>query len=145
MRSNLYDVVMGTKRTVEQAARETGLSTDTLRYYERIGLITDIARASNGHRQYSDEDIMWILFLKQLRATGMPISQMKHFAQLRREGSASVTQRREMLEQHRQNLQQQVQTIMDFMAVIDGKIARHKQHEQAIQGETANDNHDELA
>jgi DNA-binding transcriptional MerR regulator len=130
---------MENKRTVEQAVQETGLSADTLRYYERIGLITDVARARNGHRRYSDADITWILFLKQLRATGMPIAQMKHFAQLRREGNATVTQRREMLEQHRQNLQAQVQLIMDFMSVIDLKIARHQQHEQRMIGDPAHE------
>ena len=130
---------MENKRTVEQTAHETGLTADTLRYYERIGLITDIQRAKNGHRRYSDADIIWILFLKQLRATGMPIAQMKQFAQLRRDGDGSVTQRREMLEQHRQNLTAQVQLIMDFMSVIDLKIARHQQTEQRLNGEKRHD------
>lgn len=129
-------------RTVEQTAKETGVSKDTLRYYERIGLITDVARAKNGHRRYSDDDIFWIQFLKQLRATGMPIAQMKRFAELRRGGDATVTQRREMLERHRHNLEAQVQLIMDFMSVIDFKIARHRQHEQAMIGETRHE-HDE--
>jgi DNA-binding transcriptional MerR regulator len=127
---------MDNRRTIEQASKETGLSADTLRYYERIGLITDIERATNGHRRYGDQDIVWIAFLKRLRTTGMPISQMQRFAQLRREGDATIAQRREMLEQHRQNLQDQIQAIMDCIAVIDAKIARHKRHEQAMIGET---------
>ena len=122
---------MDDQRTIGQAAAETGLSIDTLRYYERIGLIADIAYAPSGHRRYGDADIEWILFLKQLRQTGMPIAQMQVFAQLRREGDASVTRRREMLEQHRRQLEQQIQSIRDFIAVIDVKIARHKQREQA--------------
>ena len=117
-------------RTIREVAEETGLSTDTLRYYERIGLISDIRRASNGHRRYSDADIFWIFFLKQLRATGMPISQMQHFAQLRREGDTTVMQRREMLEQHRKKLEEQVESIMDFMSIIDFKIARHRAYER---------------
>jgi DNA-binding transcriptional MerR regulator len=137
---------MNKERSTEQAARETGLSIDTLRYYERIGLITDIERAPNGHRRYGDEDITWILFLKQLRATGMPIAQMQRFAQLRREGEATIPQRREMLEQHRQSLEEQVQSIRDFMAVIDAKIARHKLHERALEEGTHHErNHDPLA
>jgi DNA-binding transcriptional MerR regulator len=128
-------VRMENKRTIEQAAKETGLSADTLRYYERIGLITDVERATNGHRRYSDQDIGWIAFLKRLRTTGMPISQMQRFAQLRREGDATIAQRREMLEQHRQDLQDRIQAIMDCIAVIDAKIARHKRHEQTIIGE----------
>ncbi len=124
------EIDMKNLRTIREVAQETGLSTDTLRYYERIGLISDILRASNGHRRYSDADIFWIFFLKQLRATGMPISQMQHFAQLRREGDTTVTQRREMLEQHRKKLQEQVQSLKDFMSVIDFKIARHRKYEQ---------------
>ena len=127
---------MNNQRTIEQTAKETGLSPDTLRYYERIGLITDIARAKNGHRRYSDEDIIWIGFLKQLRATGMSIAQMKQFAELRRGGDTTVTQRREMLEQHRHSLEAQVQLIMDFMSVIDAKIERHRKREKIMKGKT---------
>ena len=142
MRSNLYDKSdMKTLRTITQTADETGLSTDTLRYYERIGLITDIARAENGHRRYSEQDIVWILFLKQLRATGMAIAQMQEFAQLRRGGDATIVERRQKLEEHRADLQAQVDRIIDFMSVIDLKIARHKENEQHLFGEKAHDKH----
>jgi len=127
---------MKNKRSIAEVAQETGLTSDTLRYYERIGLIIDIERASNGHRLYGEADIIWILFLKQLRATGMPIAKMKHFAELRRGGNATVIQRREMLEEYRSNLEDQIQLIQDFMSVIDFKIARHRQHEQEMIGET---------
>lgn len=130
------DSDMNNLRTIEQTAQETGVSADTLRYYERIGLITDIARASNGHRRYCVQDLVWIRFLKQLRATGMPIVQMKHFAQLRRNGDKSILQRVEMLEQYRATLEAQVQSIMDFISVIDSKIANHQQRLQFMSGDT---------
>lgn len=131
---------MKSKRTIEQTAIETGLTSDTLRYYERIGLITGIERASNGHRRYTADDIVWINFLKQLRATGMPIARMKHFAQLRREGDSTRPQRRQILEQHRQNLREQVQMIEDFITVIDGKIANHLSFEKSTQGANPDEN-----
>jgi DNA-binding transcriptional MerR regulator len=118
------------KYSIQRVSDETGLSIDTLRYYERIGLIPDIERADNGHRRYSDSDVEWIQFLIQLRETGMPLSQMKLFAELRKGGDQTVSERREMLEAHRQNLEEQVEKIERFMMVIDAKIARHKQHEQ---------------
>jgi DNA-binding transcriptional MerR regulator len=133
------ELSMEHKRTIQQTAQETGLGIDTLRYYERIGLITGVERLNNGHRRYGDADITWILFLKQLRTTGMPIAQMQTFARLRREGDVTVSQRREMLEQHRLNLEEQVRLIMDFMAVIDAKIARHRQHEQTMIGDFLHD------
>lgn len=118
------------KYSIQRVSDETGLSIDTLRYYERIGLIPDIERADSGHRRYSDSDVEWIQFLIQLRETGMPLSQMKLFAELRKGGDQTVSERREMLEAHRQNLEEQVEKIERFMMVIDAKIARHKQHEQ---------------
>ena len=112
-------------RTIHQAATETGLSPDTLRYYERIGLITNVRRAANGHRRYTDADMIWIGFLKQLRATGMPIQQMRQFADLRRGGAATLPERVTMLQAHRAELERQVDTIQAFMVVIDAKIDRH--------------------
>lgn len=64
-----------------QVAVVTQLSVHTLRYYERIGLVAPICRASSGHRRYSSQDIAWIEFLTRLRATGMPIRQMQQFAE----------------------------------------------------------------
>ena len=68
---------MTDKLTIQQTAQATELNADTLRYYERIGLIVDIERAPNGYRLYTHDDIVWIMFLKQLRATGMSIAQMR--------------------------------------------------------------------
>lgn len=65
---------MGTDFTIQQVAALTHLSEHTLRYYERIGLLDPIYRASSGHRRYSTHDIGWIEFLIRLRTTGMPIS-----------------------------------------------------------------------
>ena len=120
---------MDTKRTIQQTADETGLTADTLRYYEKIGLLTDIARDKSGYRAYTDADIVWIQFLKQLRATGMPISQMKRFAALRRAGDHTAKDRREMLEAHRADLIAQIDLIADFITLIDIKIERHRRTE----------------
>lgn len=123
---------MARRRTIQQAANETGLSPDVLRYYERIGLIGQIERTAAGHRAYDDEDIFWIQFLKQLRATGMPIAQMQTFAELRRRGEATSRERRKMLEAHREALERQVTAIHDFIELIDKKIARHREVERRL-------------
>src|SRR5262249_3121689 len=83
--------------TIQQVAAATGLTEHTLRYYERIGLIHPINRAENGHRRYSPNDIGWINFLNKLRATGMSIQQMQHYAELQRQGDATLPERVEML------------------------------------------------
>lgn len=116
--------------TIQQVAAETGVSNHTLRYYERIGLILDVNRAPNGHRRYNRHDIEWIAFLKQLKATGMPLVKMQKFAKLRRQGNSTTKQRREMLEAHRKTIVQQMQMLNDCLTAIDYKIERHRRTEQ---------------
>ena len=77
---------MDAELTIQEAAAETGLSIHTLRYYERIGLIHPVDRATNGHRRYTPGDLGWIDLLKRLRATGMPIQRMQQYAALQRQG-----------------------------------------------------------
>ncbi len=109
--------------SIQQVAQRTGLSIDTLRYYERIGLIESIRRAPSGHRRYTQRDIDWICLLIRLRETGMPITQMLQFAQLRRQGMATVTERRLMLEEHQRALEQHMRKLEQHMDALQRKIA----------------------
>lgn len=113
---------MDTELSIQQVAAITQLSTHTLRYYERIGLLAPIERASSGHRRYSSQDIAWINFLTRLRATGMPIREMQQFAELRRQGDRTLTQRRQLLEIHQQNVYQQLDELTRNLKVIEEKI-----------------------
>ena len=119
---------METGLTIQQVAQQTGLSIDTLRYYERIGLLEPVARAQNGHRRYTQHDLDWIDLLIRLRNTGMPLAQMVRFAELRRQGTSTLTERRLMLEQHQYSLQQHMQELEQHMAILQQKIARLKEH-----------------
>lgn len=122
---------METQLTIQQVAEKTGLSVHTLRYYEHIGLISQVDRASNGHRRYSERDISWIEFLMRLRTTGMPILKMQRFAELVRKGDATVSQRRALLESHRREVQKRIQELTDNLAVIDYKIERYSALERS--------------
>lgn len=93
---------------VKEAAALTGLSAHTLRYYERVGLLDPISRASSGHRRYSEQDTSWIEFLGRLQTTGMPIRKMKRFVDLRRGGDPTVPARRALLEEHRIEVRQRM-------------------------------------
>jgi len=117
---------MDTELTIQQVAHQTGLSIDTLRYYERIGLLEPVARTHSGHRRYTPHDIAWIDVLIRLRDTGMPRARMVRFAQLRRQGPATATERRLMLEQHQHDLEQHMRTLEQHMAALRQKIARIK-------------------
>jgi DNA-binding transcriptional MerR regulator len=108
--------------TIQQVAEATKLSGHTLRYYERIGLIHPIGRAENGHRRYSTNDIGWIDFLTKLRATGMSIQQMQQYAELQRQGDATLVQRIEMLKAHRCNVEARMNELHEHLKLISYKI-----------------------
>ncbi len=117
---------METEFSIHQVAELTGLTIDTLRYYERIGLLEPVSRASSGHRRYKQRDIDWIALLINLRETGMPLAQMLHFARLRRQGDATATERLLILEQHQRSLEQQMQKLEKHMLALQQKIAHKK-------------------
>src|SRR6185436_13315971 len=93
------------KLTIQEVAQATGLSAHTLRYYERIGLIHPIEREENARRRYTADDIGWIEFLLKLRATGMSIKDMQKYAELQRQGDATLSARVEMLKSLRDQVQ----------------------------------------
>jgi DNA-binding transcriptional MerR regulator len=113
--------------TIQQAARETGLSVHTLRYYERIGLISPVDRAPNGHRRYTEDDVGWIGFLNKLRATGMPIAKMKQYADLQRQDGDTLAERLALLEEHRREVKKRIQELERNLAVIEHKIGYYSE------------------
>jgi DNA-binding transcriptional MerR regulator len=117
---------MDTELSIQQVAQQTGLSIDTLRYYERIGLIEPVQRASSGHRRYSQADLNWIALLIDLRETGMPLARMIHFSQLRRQGAATAAERLRILEEHQQFLEQQMQKLEQHKVALQQKIDHKK-------------------
>lgn len=125
---------METAFTIQQVAQRTGLSLDTLRYYERIGLLEPVERAPSGHRRYTPRDIAWIELLLRLRDTGMPRAQMVRFAELRRQGDATATERRLLLEQHQCALEQRMRQLEQHMAALRQKISRIKEIEARRDG-----------
>ena len=91
-----------------QAAEQSGFSLDTLRYYERIGLLDDIDRAPSGHRRFGDDDMEWLGVLRCLRETGMPIAQMRRYADLTRRGEATMAERLSLLAEHDKQVQERI-------------------------------------
>ena len=111
--------------TTRQMTGRTGVSTSTLRYYERIGLLDTVERLANGHRRYSDADVTRVEFLKRLRATGMPIRGMLRYVTLFRAGAGTVGERCAMLTVHRAQVQAQVAEMADTIALLSSKIASY--------------------
>jgi DNA-binding transcriptional MerR regulator len=98
------------------------LSIDTLRYYERIGLVDPPARDSGGRRSYSDDDLGWLAFVTRLRTTGMPIRMMREFAQLRHGGDLTAGRRKQILVEHRNDVRARVAELQTCLEVLDYKI-----------------------
>ena len=108
--------------TISDAARASGVSAHTLRYYERAGLLDPIDRAAGGHRRYAEEDLVRIQFLTKLRSTGMPIRQIRAYADLMRGGDETHEARLALLEEHRETVREQLAETERNLELIDHKI-----------------------
>lgn len=110
--------------TIAEAAARTGLSADTLRYYERDGLLlAPVHRAASGHRRYSERDLRWVELVTRLRATGMPIRDVRRYAALVRDGDGNEADRLALLLSHRQVVERQLAEVTGHLRAIDHKIA----------------------
>ncbi len=116
-----------TSLTIAEAAERTGLTAHTLRYYERDGLmLRSVERASSGHRRYTDADLRWIQMVTRLRATGMPIRDVRRYAALVREGSGNEAERLALLLAHREVVERQLAEVTGHLRAIDHKIGLYE-------------------
>lgn len=108
--------------TISAAAEASGLSVDTLRYYEKEGLtLHRPGRSSSGQRRYTQENVAWLGTLVMLRRTGMPIRDIKKFVELYRvEGSEA--DRLAILEAHREHVLEELAEVQTHLAAINRKI-----------------------
>lgn len=111
---------------IAEVADITGLSRDTLRWYEREGLIPVIDRTSNGYRRYDGRAIRMIQMLVRLRRTGMPVEQMREYITLVAEGESSHRRRLALLRRHRDAVQQQLNQLADDLGALDHKITNYE-------------------
>ncbi|GAB3579027.1 hypothetical protein GCM10027406_16270 [Leifsonia lichenia] len=117
-----------TELSISEVAERTGLTTHTLRYYEREGLMrTPVGRASSSHRRYTDADVNWVVFLTKLRLTAMPIARMREYTELARRGDDTTAERLELLLVHRMNVVRQLEEVTASLAAIDHKIGLYQE------------------
>jgi DNA-binding transcriptional MerR regulator len=109
--------------SIAEAARRTGVSVHTLRYYERAGLVvTAVDRTASGRRRYHQLDLDWIVICTRLRATGMPIKAIRRYAQLVSAGPGNEQERLALLEAHRADVTAKLAEIQENLELIDHKI-----------------------
>ncbi|MGH3630231.1 MAG: MerR family transcriptional regulator [Sciscionella sp.] len=121
--------------SIAQAADRSGLSIDTLRYYERIGLVDPPARDSGGRRSYSDTDLVWLEFLTKLRTTGMPIRMMREYAKLRHQGDVTAGRRKQILMEQRAAVRARITELNGCMDALNYKISNYEQCERDLAAE----------
>jgi DNA-binding transcriptional MerR regulator len=109
--------------SIAEAARRTGVSVHTLRYYERAGLVvTDIDRNAAGRRRYRKLDLDWIKICTKLRATGMPIRSIRRYAELVSSGRGNEQERLALLEAHRAEVVARIAELTENLELIDHKL-----------------------
>ncbi|GAA2160011.1 MerR family transcriptional regulator [Actinomadura napierensis] len=105
-----------------ETAEKSGFSIDTLRYYEKIGLLSGIARNASGRRVFSDNDLQWLGMLRCLRETGMPIAEMLRYSELARGGAETVRERLELLQAHDRRVEEQIARLREQQEHVKFKI-----------------------
>jgi DNA-binding transcriptional MerR regulator len=109
--------------SIAEAARRTGVSVHTLRYYERAGLaVTTVDRTAGGRRRYHQLDLDWITVCTRLRATGMPIKSIRRYAELVSAGRGNEQERLALMEAHRADVTAKLAEIQENLKIIDHKI-----------------------
>jgi Predicted transcriptional regulators len=111
---------------IGEVSDRTGLSVDTLRFYEKIGLIAPPMRNDAGRRVYGKDVLGWVGFLEQLNATGMKQADRIRYAKLHQQGDSSLRARREMLQAHREVIREKLQLMQQTMALMDHKVALYE-------------------
>jgi DNA-binding transcriptional MerR regulator len=111
---------------IGEVSQRTGLTIDTLRYYEDIGLLPPQRRDRGGRRRYDADILRWLDFVARLKATGMPLAAMVRYAAFRAAGDGTSADRLALLEEHGVNVAAQIGILTEALDVINGKIATYR-------------------
>lgn len=117
---------------INKAAKFAGLKPHTLRYYESIGLIEGIKRNSAGKRLYSELDLKWLEVINRLRATGMSISKMREYARLRRMGDATITERKNIMNDHLNTIERELEVLLEAKEYVAKKVKIYEEMEKEM-------------
>lgn len=110
---------------ISEAASTSGLSIDTIRYYEKAGLLPPVERGSDGKRRFSAGDVDWLVLLSSLRATGMRMETMQYFARLYQKGDETVPERKRILLEHSEQLGRQREALDRCAEILAHKLKRY--------------------
>jgi len=109
--------------SAKETAQMTGLSTATLRYYEKEKLLPQIARNSQKYRQYTDEDIKWIKMIQCMRMANIPIHSIKEYVSLLLLGGETLEQRFAMVQNHMEDIKKQMANLQNAFELTQKKLS----------------------
>lgn len=112
--------------TISEISKKYELTADTLRYYERIGLIPPVTKTQSGIRNYDEESCKWIEFIKCMRSAGMPIEALIEYVTLFNQGDETIDARRELLIEQRRILMNKQNEIAETIKRLDYKISLYE-------------------
>ena len=128
--------------SIQDVSNKTGLSTHTLRYYEKEGLISGVERSQGGFRQYTDEDLERLGLIRCLKNTGMSIQEIARFVQLTHEGDHTLEERVELLREHRERVLERMAEMQEHLDKVTWKLNFFTEKLRAYEAEQeANKNH----
>lgn len=107
---------------ISEVSERSGISSDTLRYYERIGLIPPVNRNKNGIRDYNEIDVKRVEFIKCMRSAGLPIEALIEYYGLVQQGDQTIEIRKEILNEQREQLVAKMEEIQKTLDLLDYKI-----------------------
>ena len=112
--------------TIKEVSEKYGITQDTLRYYERVGMIPPVTRTAGGIRNYQASDLQWVELAKCMRSAGLPVEAMIEYVRLCQEGDSSIPDRLQLLVEQRENLLEQRRKIEETLSRLNTKIARYE-------------------
>ena len=115
---------------ISEAAKKCHLSIDTIRYYEKSGIVPKIYRGRHGQRQFTPLNIEWLTLLYWLRETGMPMKTMHHFATLYQAGECTIPDRKNILLEHSKQLKNRRSDLDRCEEILKQKLAIYKGYER---------------
>lgn len=112
--------------TIKEVSEKYQISQDTLRYYERVGMIPPVTRTAGGIRDYQQTDVQWVELAKCMRSAGLPVEAMIEYVRLCQEGDGTIPARLQLLVEQRDKLLEQRRQIDETLDRLNYKIARYE-------------------
>ena len=112
--------------TIKEVSEKYDISADTLRYYERIGMIPEVTRNANGIRNYQKSDLGWVELAICMRSAGLPVEALIEYVKLFQNGDSTFAARLQLLQEQREKLEEQKAQLQTAMDKLDYKISRYE-------------------